>query len=67
MGAASRRAVDAFGARASWYADATALGDALAANLEQGVTALVKGSRVNRLERVVERLVLPLPAAGNGN
>jgi len=27
----------------------------------------VKGSRVNRLERVVERLVVPLPAAGNGN
>ena len=46
--------------------------DALAASLESGVTALVKGSRVNRLERVVERLVAPLPAtplpvAGNGN
>jgi UDP-N-acetylmuramoyl-tripeptide--D-alanyl-D-alanine ligase len=67
MGAASRCAVDAFGARASWYADAAALGDALAAGLEPGVTALVKGSRVNRLERVVERLVAPMPAAGNGN
>ncbi len=72
MGAAARYAVDAFGARASWYADATTLGDALAASLEPGVTALVKGSRVNRLERVVERLAAPLPAtplpvAGNGN
>ena len=72
MGAAARYAVDAFGARASWYADAATLGDALAASLEPGVTALVKGSRVNRLERVVERLAVPLPAAplpvaGNGN
>ena len=71
---APRRATpsDAFGARASWYADAADLGDALAASLEPGVTALVKGSRVNRLERVVERLAAPLPAtplpvAGNGN
>ena len=32
-----------------------------------GVTVLVEGSRVNRLERVVERLVAPLPAVGNGN
>jgi UDP-N-acetylmuramoyl-tripeptide--D-alanyl-D-alanine ligase len=67
MGAASRHAVDAFGARAAWFADAQSLGDALVAGLEPGVTALVKGSRVNRLERVVERLVAPLPAAGNGN
>ncbi|HEU5468012.1 MAG TPA: UDP-N-acetylmuramoyl-tripeptide--D-alanyl-D-alanine ligase [Steroidobacteraceae bacterium] len=67
MGAATRYAADAFGARASWYEDAAPLADALAASLEAGVTALVKGSRVNRLERVVERLVAPLPAAGNGN
>jgi UDP-N-acetylmuramoyl-tripeptide--D-alanyl-D-alanine ligase len=67
MGAAARHAVDAFGARAIWYEDAARLADALAASLEPGVTALVKGSRVNRLERVVERLAAPLPAAGNGN
>ena len=72
LGAAARYAADAFGARASWYQDAAQLADALAASLEPGITALVKGSRVNRLERVVERLVLPLPAtklpaAGNGN
>ncbi|HTL50404.1 MAG TPA: UDP-N-acetylmuramoyl-tripeptide--D-alanyl-D-alanine ligase [Steroidobacteraceae bacterium] len=67
MGAAARHATDAFGARAMWYADAASLGNALAASLERGVTALVKGSRINRLERVIERLVPPLPAAGNGN
>jgi UDP-N-acetylmuramoyl-tripeptide--D-alanyl-D-alanine ligase len=67
MGAATRYAVDSFGARAGWYDDAAQLSEALAASLEPGVTALVKGSRVNRLERVVERLVVPLPAAGNGN
>ena len=72
MGTAARHAVDAFGGRGSWYEDAALLADSLAASLEAGVTALVKGSRVNRLERVVERLVAPLPAtplpvAGNGN
>jgi UDP-N-acetylmuramoyl-tripeptide--D-alanyl-D-alanine ligase len=72
MGAAARHATDAFGARGMWYADAASLGNALAASLERGVTALVKGSRINRLERVIERLVppppaTPLPAAGNGN
>jgi UDP-N-acetylmuramoyl-tripeptide--D-alanyl-D-alanine ligase len=67
LGAAARYAADAFGARASWFQDAVELADALAASLEPGVTALVKGSRVNRLERVVERLVVALPVAGNGN
>jgi UDP-N-acetylmuramoyl-tripeptide--D-alanyl-D-alanine ligase len=72
VGDAARHAVDAFGARASWYEDAARLADAVAANLAPGVTALVKGSRVNRLERVVERLAAPLsatplPIAGNGN
>jgi UDP-N-acetylmuramoyl-tripeptide--D-alanyl-D-alanine ligase len=67
MGAAARHATDAFGARAIWYDDAASLGNALAASLERGVTALVKGSRVNRLERVIERLSASLPAAGNGN
>ncbi len=72
MGEAARHAVDAFGGRGTWYGDAAQIADALAASLESGVTALVKGSRVNRLERVVERLVAPLsatplPVAGNGN
>ncbi len=36
MGAAARHAVDAFGARASWYADASALGDAVAGEPRAG-------------------------------
>jgi UDP-N-acetylmuramoyl-tripeptide--D-alanyl-D-alanine ligase len=67
MGDAARHAVSAYGNRAQWYADAAALADAVAADLDGGVTVLIKGSRVNRLERVVERLLKPLAAAGNGN
>ena len=67
MGEDARHAVAAFGGRGSWYEDAKRLGDALAENLDAGVTALIKGSRINRLERVVERLLQPLAAAGNGN
>jgi UDP-N-acetylmuramoyl-tripeptide--D-alanyl-D-alanine ligase len=67
IGEAARHAVASFGARAAWYGDAARLADEVAAGLDAGVTVLVKGSRVNRLERVVERLVQPLAAAGNGN
>ncbi|MGH8129657.1 MAG: UDP-N-acetylmuramoyl-tripeptide--D-alanyl-D-alanine ligase [Steroidobacteraceae bacterium] len=67
LGDATRHAVAAFGARASWYEDGAGLGDALATGLDAGVTVLIKGSRINRLERVVERLIQPLAAAGNGN
>ncbi len=67
LGDAARHAVAAFGARGSWYEDVARLGDALAASLDAGVTVLVKGSRINRLERVIERLLQPLAAAGNGN
>ena len=67
IGAATRHAVSAFGSRASWFDDAGRLADAIVASLEAGVTVLVKGSRINRLERVVEQLREPLAAAGNGN
>jgi UDP-N-acetylmuramoyl-tripeptide--D-alanyl-D-alanine ligase len=67
IGDAARHAVAAFGARAVWFDDAPRLADAVAASLDAGVTVLIKGSRVNRLERVVERLMQPLAAAGNGN
>ncbi len=67
IGAAARHAVAAFGARGSWFDDAPRLADAVAAGLDTGVTVLIKGSRVNRLERVVDRLFQPLAAAGNGN
>lgn len=67
IGAAARLAVAAFGARGGWFDDAGRLADAVGADLDAGVTVLIKGSRVNRLERVVDRLLQPLAAAGNGN
>lgn len=67
IGAAARLAVAAFGARGGWFEDAGRLADAVGAGLDTGVTVLIKGSRVNRLERVVDRLLQPLAAAGNGN
>ncbi len=67
MGDAARHAVAAYGTRAHWFGDATGLAEAVMADIDAGVTVLIKGSRVNRLERVVERLLQPLAAAGNGN
>ena len=67
LGDAARHAVAAYGTRANWYPDAASLAHAVAADIDTGVTVLIKGSRVNRLERVVDRLLAPPPAAGNGN
>jgi UDP-N-acetylmuramoyl-tripeptide--D-alanyl-D-alanine ligase len=67
MGPATLHAVEAFGDGAHWFPDVTALVAALKEALRPGVTVLVKGSRVNRLERVVEALVEAPPAACNGN
>jgi UDP-N-acetylmuramoyl-tripeptide--D-alanyl-D-alanine ligase len=50
-------AVEEFGPGAEWFPDAAAIGRALAPQLRAGVCVLVKGSRMNRLERVVEQLV----------
>ena len=55
-GPLSTVAVEAFGAGATWYPDTEALARALEAGLHGGVTLLVKGSRANRLERVVAHL-----------
>jgi UDP-N-acetylmuramoyl-tripeptide--D-alanyl-D-alanine ligase len=52
-------AVASFGAGARWFADAAALTQALGRDLENAgseVRLLVKGSRFNRLERVVDAL-----------
>jgi UDP-N-acetylmuramoyl-tripeptide--D-alanyl-D-alanine ligase len=67
VGPTTLHAVEAFGSGGHWFPDATALTAALRDALRPGVTVLVKGSRVNRLERVVEALVEPPPAASNGN
>jgi UDP-N-acetylmuramoyl-tripeptide--D-alanyl-D-alanine ligase len=63
IGGLARLAVDSFGAGGQWFADAQALSSALARDLGGGAAAagagvrlLIKGSRVNRLERVVDRL-----------
>ncbi len=49
-------AVEEFGAGAQWFPDTSALARALAPQLAPGICVLVKGSRMNRLERVVEEL-----------
>ncbi len=56
VGSLTPLAVEAFGSGAEWFADADALSQRVAAGLAPGVTVLVKGSRLNRLERVVRAL-----------
>ena len=57
LGALTRHAVDSFGDGAEWFDSPTALVEALRPHLASGVTILVKGSRLNRLERVVDALI----------
>jgi UDP-N-acetylmuramoyl-tripeptide--D-alanyl-D-alanine ligase len=56
VGAGSRPAVEAFGDGASWHADTDDLLATLRPDLHAGITVYVKGSRVNRLERVTAAL-----------
>jgi UDP-N-acetylmuramoyl-tripeptide--D-alanyl-D-alanine ligase len=56
-GRLSALAVEAFGSGGEWFADTEALARAVNAELTREVCVLVKGSRSNRLERVVEALV----------
>jgi UDP-N-acetylmuramoyl-tripeptide--D-alanyl-D-alanine ligase len=56
LGPLSSRAVETFGAGGEWFVDADSLIRRLQAELSPGVTVLVKGSRINRLERVVQAL-----------
>jgi len=58
MGPQSSRAVETFGAGGEWFADADALIRRLQGEIAPGVTLLIKGSRVNRLERVVRALTV---------
>jgi len=57
LGPESTRAVETFGSGGEWFAEADALTRRLQAEIAPGVTVLVKGSRVNRLERVVQALL----------
>jgi UDP-N-acetylmuramoyl-tripeptide--D-alanyl-D-alanine ligase len=70
-GTLAQLAVESFGAGASWFADTTALAAGLAAEQSQmgpeacgEVRMLVKGSRFNRLERVVAALAAPPAVPG---
>jgi UDP-N-acetylmuramoyl-tripeptide--D-alanyl-D-alanine ligase len=62
MGGLAKLAVDSFGPGARWFPDAQSLSSALTQELATpnggaSVRILIKGSRVNRLERVVDVLV----------
>jgi UDP-N-acetylmuramoyl-tripeptide--D-alanyl-D-alanine ligase len=59
FGALAALAADSFGPDSERYRDAGELSRALDAALSSEVRVLVKGSRVNRLERVVEALLAP--------
>jgi UDP-N-acetylmuramoyl-tripeptide--D-alanyl-D-alanine ligase len=56
VGPQSSRAVETFGSGAEWFADTESLTRRLQAELAPEVTVLIKGSRINRLERVVQAL-----------
>jgi UDP-N-acetylmuramoyl-tripeptide--D-alanyl-D-alanine ligase len=64
VGEGSKPAVAAFGEGASWHASTDALIEALLPELHAGLTIYVKGSRVNRLERVTAALVPGASAPG---
>jgi UDP-N-acetylmuramoyl-tripeptide--D-alanyl-D-alanine ligase len=70
-GTLAQLAVESFGAGASWFADTTALAAGLNEELSRvgpgacaEVRMLVKGSRFNRLERVVAALAVPPAVPG---
>jgi UDP-N-acetylmuramoyl-tripeptide--D-alanyl-D-alanine ligase len=67
MGALSSRAVETFGAGGEWFAEADSLTRRLQAELSPGVTVLIKGSRINRLERVVQALTGAGAGSGSGS
>jgi UDP-N-acetylmuramoyl-tripeptide--D-alanyl-D-alanine ligase len=58
-GELTQLAVESFGTGAEWYPDTEALARALDTALPREASVLVKGSRVNRLERVVAALTGP--------
>ncbi len=57
-------AVENFGGGARWFPDGESLARTLDAELTDAVRVLVKGSRMNRLERVVDAIA-PLPGAAH--
>jgi UDP-N-acetylmuramoyl-tripeptide--D-alanyl-D-alanine ligase len=64
FGPESSHAVEKFGSGGEWFADIDSLIRRLQAELVRNVTVLIKGSRVNRLERVVQALTGGAASAG---
>jgi len=58
IGQLAALAVESFGRGGQWFSESTALADALK-GAPADVRMLIKGSRVNRLERVVDALIAP--------
>jgi UDP-N-acetylmuramoyl-tripeptide--D-alanyl-D-alanine ligase len=58
LGPQSKLAAESFGKHAEWFTDVESLIERLRSELSAGVTVLIKGSRINRLERVVHALAL---------
>jgi UDP-N-acetylmuramoyl-tripeptide--D-alanyl-D-alanine ligase len=58
-GKLAQLAVERFGSGAQWYPDTESLAQAVGTALTNDVRLLVKGSRMNRLERVVDALAAP--------
>jgi UDP-N-acetylmuramoyl-tripeptide--D-alanyl-D-alanine ligase len=61
LGPQTSRAVETFGTGAEWFPDADSLTRRLQAEIVPGVIVLIKGSRINRLERVVQALAAATP------
>ncbi len=66
VGAPTTRSAESFGDGAEWFPGVEPLIARLASELAPGVTVLIKGSRVNRLERVVEALTSGAAGPGAG-
>ena len=64
IGQLAGMAVESFGRGGTWFPDAEAMSRALQSELAPEVRLLVKGSRVNRLERVVAALAPDARAEG---
>jgi UDP-N-acetylmuramoyl-tripeptide--D-alanyl-D-alanine ligase len=67
IGNGSREAVEAFGPGGSWFGNVDELIATARADLKAEVTVLIKGSRVNRLERVAAALAATPGANGGGH
>ena len=67
FGPSARETVAGFGGEAAVVDDLDRLAERLRGELDAEVSLLVKGSRSNRLERLVERLLAAEPVAGADN